>query len=59
MCFIIALIALGLSYGFYNADNLFAAIASFLIATLFIYFMAKNIKYVKSLKNKERKINDN
>ena len=59
MCFVIAVVGLVLSFNFYMADNILAAIGSFIIAQFFIFLMIKNISHVKKIKReKEEKKND-
>jgi hypothetical protein len=52
MCFIVSIVCLALSYNFFLADNLLAALGSLVVAILFIYFMIKNILFVRNLKKK-------
>jgi amino acid permease len=59
MCFVIAIVALVLSYNFFIADNFLAAISSVAVSIFFIYLMIKNILFVKNLKNKKREKLDN
>lgn len=50
MCFIVSIILLILSFNFYNAGELLLAFGAFVISMFFVYFMVKNILYIKKLK---------
>jgi len=54
MCFIISMVLLVLSYNFFMAENLLLASGSLLGAIIFMFFMIKNIQYVRNLKKKKQ-----
>ena len=50
MCFIVSIVGLVMAYNFLLVESYLLASISVAISILFLYFMIKNILYVKKLK---------
>ncbi len=57
MCFIVSVILLILSFNFFSAGSFLLSGISFSVSMVFLYFMIKNIKHVKKLREGKKNVN--
>lgn len=55
MCFVISIVGLMLAYSFYQSENMALAVISVLVSAFFIFLMARNILYVKKMREEKKK----